>query len=232
MTATSATIGKRGFPAILSLIMVLAYPLYGQFLLRFVLPPLHIQAGVGFDIVHEALVWLYALIALLVATRWGSLSTADIGLGRVRWTTPVFGIAAAIVTVVLSGITAQAVYGALHQTSRASAEAAALIHGSVVYALFVALRAGAVEELLYRGIAIEQIAAFIGSRWMAAVLAGALFIAAHALVFDWPQLIPIAMATLVMTLLYLWRRDLWANMLAHVLVDAIGLVTLALRSHG
>jgi membrane protease YdiL (CAAX protease family) len=222
---------KSRLPAILALILVMAYPLYGQFVLRFALPRLHIPTGAGFDIVHEAFSWSYALIALLIATLWGSLSLADIGLGRMRWTTPVFGVVAAIATVLLSGGTAQVAYSALHQTPHANQEAAALVHGSVVYALFVALRAGVVEELLYRGIAIEQFAAFIGSRWVAALLAGVLFVAAHALVFDWPQLIPIAMATLVMTLLYMWRHDLWLNMLAHALVDAFGLVMLV-RSHG
>lgn len=232
MTPTSTTIAKRGLPAILSLMMVLAYPFYGTFLQRFVLPQLPFHRGIGAVLIHEALVWLYALLVLVVATGWGSLSTADIGLGRVRWTTPVLGIAAAVATIVLSAITAGIVYHALHQTPRANVEIAALVHGSVVYALLLALRAGVLEELLYRGIAIEQLAAFVGSRWLAAALAGAAFIAAHALIFDWPQLIPIGMATLVMTLLYMWRRDLWANMLAHALVDAVGLVTLALRGAG
>jgi hypothetical protein len=31
--------------------------------------------------------------------------------------------------------------------------------------------------------------------------------------------------------LYLWRRDLLANMIAHIAVDATGLVLLALRTH-
>src|ERR1700728_2877473 len=119
----------------------------------------------------------------------------------------------------------------LHQPSHADVQAAAMTHGSIGLALILALRAGAIEELFYRGIAIEQLTLLTGRRWLGAVIAAALFIFAHALIFDWPQLIPIAAATLVLTLLYLWRGDLWANILAHVLVDAVGLAQVTLASN-
>ena len=57
------------------------------------------------------------------------------------------------------------------------------------------------------------------------------FVLFHALRFNWIQLVPIAAVAVVLTGLYLWRHDLWANMIAHVVVDATGLVTLALRAH-
>ena len=35
----------------------------------------------------------------------------------------------------------------------------------------------------------------------------------------------------VLTGLYLWRHDLWANIIAHIAVDGAGLITLALQTH-
>jgi len=52
----------------------------------------------------------------------------------------------------------------------------------------------------------------------------------HALHFDWIQLVPIAAVSVVLVGLYLWRRDLWANIMAHIMVDGVGLVTLALQA--
>ena len=88
------------------------------------------------------------------------------------------------------------------------------------------------EEILFRGIAIEQLTALTGNRWLAAIVTMVVFTLVHALHFDWVQLIPIFGAAVVLTGLYLWRRDLMANIIAHILVDAAGLMTLAAQMHG
>jgi membrane protease YdiL (CAAX protease family) len=41
-------------------------------------------------------------------------------------------------------------------------------------------------------------------------------------------LIPV---TTILTALYVWRRDLWANMIAHFLTDAVGLTFFFLTQH-
>lgn len=63
------------------------------------------------------------------------------------------------------------------------------------------------------------------------MIATTVFILAHALVFDWVQLVPIATVSVVLAGLYLWRHDLWANILAHIAVDAVGLVYVAFNAH-
>jgi membrane protease YdiL (CAAX protease family) len=62
-------------------------------------------------------------------------------------------------------------------------------------------------------------------------MAAAVFTLMHALHFDWVQLIPIGLVAIILAVLYLWRHDLWANIIAHIAVDAAGLVTLALHAH-
>lgn len=221
---------RRRFGSIasfLALALVVAYPLSRQVLTGFILPALQPLGQLATDIVSEAVAWSYALLALAVVLRWGQLPLARLGLGRVGWKTAAFGVGGAIATIVLGNIVASLAFGLLGQMPQA---APALAHGSVIYAVMLALRAGAVEELLYRGIAIELLTELTGLRWVAAVLSLLLFVLPHAAVFGWLQLIPIAAAGLVMTLLYLWRHDLWANILAHTLVDALGLVLLTLRA--
>jgi membrane protease YdiL (CAAX protease family) len=82
------------------------------------------------------------------------------------------------------------------------------------------------EELLYRGYAIERLSMLTGTRWLAAAISIAAFGLAHipawgtgfALAADLPF-------GIVMTLFYLWRRDLLANILAHSTGLVITLLT-------
>jgi membrane protease YdiL (CAAX protease family) len=82
--------------------------------------------------------------------------------------------------------------------------------------LVMAVTGGAIEETLYRGYATERLVWLTGRPWLAASLAALGFGLAHipawgtafALTVDLPF-------GLLMTLVYLWRRDLLANILAH-----------------
>jgi uncharacterized protein len=84
------------------------------------------------------------------------------------------------------------------------------------FRIVLALAGGAIEELLYRGYAIERLAAITGNRWFGAAVATAVFAVAHiplwgigyALAADLPFGILMAAA-------YLWKRDLAANIIAH-----------------
>jgi membrane protease YdiL (CAAX protease family) len=181
--------------------------------------------------VTEAAVWLYAAIVLAIALFWERRTLASIGLGRLRLSSLGFAIAAIIAMVVAGEGAAYVLYGRMHLPEHADAQAAALVGGSVVYALCLSVRAGVVEELFYRGLATEQLSVFTGRRWLSALLAAAVFTLMHALHFDWVQLIPIGLVAIILTGLYLWRHDLWANVIAHIAVDSAGLVTLALQAH-
>ena len=44
---------------------------------------------------------------------------------------------------------------------------------------------------------------------------------AHGLKFNWVQLTMAAMATIALTVVYLWRRDLASNVIAHALIDLV-----------
>ncbi|MGI9088006.1 MAG: CPBP family intramembrane glutamic endopeptidase [Chthoniobacterales bacterium] len=182
-------------------------------------------------VVTEGAIWLYAAIVLAVAFFGERRTLASIGLRRFRFASLGFAVAGAVAMAGAGALAAYLVYGLLHRAEHAEAQAAALVHGSVAYALCLAVRAGVVEEILFRGLAIEQLTVLTGSRWVSAFLATTVFIVIHALHFDWIQLVPIAAVSVVLVGLYLWRRDLWANILAHILVDGVGLVALALQAH-
>jgi membrane protease YdiL (CAAX protease family) len=182
-------------------------------------------------VVTEAAIWLYGATVLAIALLWETRTLASIGLRRFRFASLAFAIAGAVAMVGAGALAAYVVYGLLHQPQHSDAQAAALVDGSVAYAVCIAVRAGVIEEIFFRGLAIEQLTVLTGSRFLSALLATAVFVVIHALHFEWIQLVPIAGVSIVLVGLYLWRRDLWANILAHIIVDGVGLVTLALQTH-
>lgn len=89
------------------------------------------------------------------------------------------------------------------------------------------LRAGVTEEVFYRGYALERLQALTGSRWIALLLALVPFALFH--YRQGPAGILIAFVLgLILSLLYLKRRDLPANMVTHFSVDFIPNVLLPL----
>lgn len=88
----------------------------------------------------------------------------------------------------------------------------------------IVLRAAIVEETLFRGYGIERLQELTGSRFIAAGVPLAVFALAHASYWGLTQILFAGMAGLVLTVLYLWRRDLASNMIAHFLTDAAGIL--------
>ena len=80
-------------------------------------------------------------------------------------------------------------------------------------------RAAVAEEIAFRGYGIERIEELTGSGLLAAIATWGLFTAAHLSSWGLGQVIIAVFGGLVLTMLYLWRRNLWANMIAHWLTD-------------
>jgi len=80
-----------------------------------------------------------------------------------------------------------------------------------------------VEELFFRGYAIERLEAIGCGRVVSPAIPLAIFAVTH-----WTGGVPNVIIALalggVATLFYLWRRDLVANMIGHGLCDFLGLV--------
>lgn len=87
-----------------------------------------------------------------------------------------------------------------------------------------AIRAGVMEELFFRGYAITRLTALTRNRWFAAGISLIAFSAAHLGSWSWPQMIVAAYGGLILTLLFLWRGNLWANMAAHAVVDLVAIL--------
>lgn len=86
----------------------------------------------------------------------------------------------------------------------------------------IVCRAAVFEEVFYRGFAIERLAELTGSRYVAASISLLAFTFAHLSSWGWMHLLVSGAGGVILTALYLARRDLPSNMIAHFVTDGIG----------
>lgn len=90
------------------------------------------------------------------------------------------------------------------------------------YRFLLVTRAAVAEETLFRGYPIERIGELTGSRGLSGLVSWAAFTVAHLSYWGWAQLIVAGFGGAVLTLLYLWRRNVWVDMIAHWIADGAG----------
>ena len=84
----------------------------------------------------------------------------------------------------------------------------------------IVVRAGVLEELFYRGYAIERLQALGLNRYWAGTIPLVIFSVGH-WTGGWANMVIALVLGAALTFFYLWRRDLVANMIGHFLVDFI-----------
>ncbi len=182
-----------------------------------------------------------ALVTWGIAVHWANLLAviavvilaerqrpASIGLQPLRWWTLPLGLVAGFIILPIAGFLANAL------GASADARFAAFLQ-SLPFAtrLLLVLTAGIFEETLFRGYALERLASWLGNRWSAGAVTVALFTLAHIPAVGLAHLLPVLIVSVLITLLYLWRRDLVVNIVAHVTIDGVGLLLIPfLRHHG
>jgi len=175
-------------------------------------------------VLKETLIWVSAVALIVIIRRGEHLPMRSIGLGTARWWKSIlWGFVIAIVSAVIIGALAYLTsYG--HGPGSAAFEKLPLwLITAIVF------RAGVVEELFYRGYAIERLQMVGLGRFWSVIIPLVIFSLGHWSGGAANILIAFA-AGLILTGFYLWRRDLVANMIGHGLVDFVANVLPALFS--
>ena len=170
-------------------------------------------------LLNEAGIWLLALVILAIVRFWEKQPLASIGLVPPTRSAILFGAKVVLALVALAVIAGLAVQSTGLPMPEQPAEL--VISLPVWIQLLVALSAGFTEEILFRGYAIERMTELTGSRWIGALLPVFVFGAAHASFWGLAHAIVAGLTGLWLSLLYLWRRNLWTNITAHALLDGL-----------
>ena len=172
--------------------------------------------------------WVNLVALIFVVLRVERSSLITVGLRPLRWWTIPLGLLAGGVITVVSSVITQT----FHLGSGSDQSYASFLQSLPFWErLLLVVTAGVFEETLYRGYALERLASIFGNKWVAGLVTVALFTAMHAPVYGWSHLLPIATVASLVTLLYLWRRDLVVNIVAHSTIDGIGLLLMPLVEH-
>lgn len=172
---------------------------------------------------RELLWWIYAAAVLLWLTRVERLPLRSIGFRAPTGKSFVFAIVAALAILAIMTFHYAVIVRVFHLDTSAATHQMQAIHSLPLWVRFLlVLRAAVVEEILFRGYMIEKAHQITGSAVLAVGVSVVAFTAAHYTGWGLVQLIPVFGAALILALLYVWRRDLPSNMLAHFVTDGIG----------
>ncbi len=182
--------------------------------------------AVGNRVLEQLYLWLLAAVLFVVIVKWEKLGPSSVGLSRIGWRSLVWGaVAAALLVLVVSPLG-----GLLLAWLQPGAYEAGLVKLQsmpIWFLVFAGATAGVVEELLYRGYGIERLSVLTGSIWAGALLALSAFVLVH--IPFWG--LGVALATLpagaLLTALYVWKRDLVINMVAHAGTAIVQLLVVA-----
>jgi membrane protease YdiL (CAAX protease family) len=164
----------------------------------------------------ESLIWLSAAALLVLVRRGEGLPLRSIGIGTSRWWKSIlWGLIIAVLCALVG-------FALAHLTHYGHGPGSAAFEKLPLWLItLIVLRAGVVEELFYRGYAIERLQALGLGRFLSAAIPLVIFAIAH-WTGGWANIVIALALGAILAGFYLWRRDLVANMIGHGLVDFVG----------
>ncbi len=177
--------------------------------------------GLSAQVRREGIYWVLTFFLLAYVRVAERRSLSSIGLKQPTSKSVGFGLAGALVLVAGFALIYMIIFPALGLPVNES-QMAAVKSMPLWFRFLLVVRAAVFEEIYYRGFAIERLTEFTGLRWLASAISLTAFTFAHLAYWGWAHLIVAAFGGAVLTVLYICRRDLACNMLAHLITDSVG----------
>ena len=167
-------------------------------------------------LIKEAGMWLVAVVLVVIIRVGEGLPLTSIGLGTARWGKSIlWGLLLGVVCLLIAG-------GLIALTGYTGGESGKALGQLPTWLVsLIVLRAGVVEELCYRGYAIERLHALGLPRSLAAGVPLLIFGVGH-WTGGWANIVIALVLGGILALFFVWRRDLVANMIGHWFVDFMG----------
>jgi membrane protease YdiL (CAAX protease family) len=172
--------------------------------------------SVSATLTRELLLFVLAGLLVWIIVRGERLPLSSVGLRSSKIGNTML---LALGVCVALGVASAAVLGALHVLGLPLPSSTGYVPPPLVMTLVV-VRAGIVEELFYRGYAIERLEWLTKSKWIAAVVPLTFFTLAHFKGGISGMAVALVLGA-VLTFFYMWKRNLAANMIGHFLIDFI-----------
>jgi membrane protease YdiL (CAAX protease family) len=198
--------------------------LFGMLIVRQAVNHFWPDAGLTSAVIKEAGMWIVGVVLIVIVKVGEGLPLSSIGLGTVRfWKSILWGLLLGVVCLLIAG----GLVALTHFTGGEAGKAMAKLPTWLVW--LIVLRAGVVEELCYRGYAIERLHALGLPRSLAAAVPLVIFGVGH-WTGGWANIVIALVLGAILALFFVWRRDLAANMIGHWFVDFVG--NILSKAHG
>src|ERR1700746_2422114 len=199
----------------------LVITLFGMIVVRHAVlyfsPTLTVSAAIW----SESLMWVCIAAVCWIIRRGEKLPFSSIGLDTSRWSKSLgWGVVLTVGNIVVGSTPDLSAVMTHFQPNEFARQLTRL---PVWLLALTCMRAGVGEELFYRGYAIERLQALGLSRFWAAAIPLLIFSVGH-WTSGWQNVVTAFIIGSMLAAFYLWRRDLLANMIAHFLVDFIGVI--------
>jgi membrane protease YdiL (CAAX protease family) len=169
--------------------------------------------------------WIAAVLVLAIAYSGEGYPLATFGFGRsqktlrarlIEW---ILAVSAALVVAIILIPTSQYLRSLLTDEPAAALDVTAILP---VWVMIPAWITGSfTEELLFRSYPIERLTQMTGRPWLAAVITLLAFALLHLFTWDWVHVLTLGLpASILLTLLYLWRRNLAFVVIVHAVLNA------------
>ncbi|MGQ9458791.1 MAG: lysostaphin resistance A-like protein, partial [Anaerolineae bacterium] len=168
--------------------------------------------------------WAVTLVLLGIVFLWERQPLASLGIKRMTWRDALWGLAGFIAGALSFLFTTPLVHAlGLGTTSGGIAQ---LTQTPIAWRIGVVITAGITEEILFRGYLIERLTDMTGRIALGGGIAYLAFVLLHIPFWGLGGTIQIGVWSLMITALYIWRRNLPACMLMHILNDAYAFILL------
>lgn len=184
---------------------------------------IHDEANLAHHVAYELVIWGLALGMLLYVRGVERRPLSSIGFRALGVKDGVIGILAGILILALLALIVLVIFPALHWSE--NTQFASILALPYWLNVLIVVRAAVSEEILFRGYPMERLEELTGSRAVAGVVTCAVFTFDHVAFWGWHHIFVAGTAGVLLTLLYLWRRNIWVNMIAHFIVDAASILT-------
>ena len=173
-----------------------------------------------------ALAWAGVLLLIFLIRFWERQPLGSIGLRPLSKEDARFALRAFAIGVAVFVLTAPLLQA--FGLGTANAGIAQVAQAPLWLRILIVLTAGIREEILFRGYPIERLNGLTGNLWLAATIGYGLFVVLHLPLWGVGGTVQIGLWSLVITWLYVRRRNLYACMLMHVLNDGFAFIVVPL----
>jgi len=179
-------------------------------------------AGVGHLVAYDLIWWGAALMLLLHLRFVEHKALTSLGFWRPRLTEIALGAVGGIVTV--AGL-AVLFFVVLPRIGAAEGGQLDQLKSTPMWWRIASVfRAAFCEELFFRGYAISRLEALLRTRRWAILISLAIFTVEHVGMWGWGHLLIAGFGGTMLTLIFIWRRNLWISIAAHVVIDGIAVL--------